>query len=60
VVSTSYNFTTIDFPSATSTFLYGISNNGQVVGAQRDANGLNPLRHFGIVKGSAAGRSATR
>jgi RHS repeat-associated protein len=35
-----YSFSTIDFPGATSTFLNGINNNGQMVGAQRDENGV--------------------
>jgi RHS repeat-associated protein len=35
-----YNFSTIDFPGTTSTFLRGINNKGQIVGQQRDANGV--------------------
>ena len=40
LLSASYNFTTIDFLGATSTFLRSISNNGQIVGQERDANGV--------------------
>lgn len=36
----SYTFSTIDFPGATSTFLWGINNNAQIVGQQRDSSGI--------------------
>jgi RHS repeat-associated protein len=35
-----YRFDLVDFPSATSTFLGGINNNGQMAGTERDANGI--------------------
>ena len=35
-----FNFSTIDFPGAASTILQGVNDNGQIVGAQRDANGI--------------------
>src|SRR5215831_7343863 len=38
--ATSYRFSTIDSPGATSTYLLGINNAGQIVGQQRDANGV--------------------
>jgi uncharacterized membrane protein len=40
LLSTAYNFTTVDFPGGTSTLLLGLNNNGQMVGEQRDANGV--------------------
>jgi RHS repeat-associated protein len=43
-----YNFSTIDFPGATSTFLQGLSNSGQLVGIQRDSNGLRHSVQIGI------------
>src|SRR5262249_32568789 len=38
--ASSYRFSTIDSPGATSTYLLGINNAGQIVGQQRDANGV--------------------
>jgi probable HAF family extracellular repeat protein len=35
-----YQFSSIDFPGATSTFVHSINNEGQMVGYQRDANGV--------------------
>jgi len=36
--TTGYNFTTIDFPGAFSTYLTGINNSGDIVGYYTDAN----------------------
>jgi RHS repeat-associated protein len=36
----SYNFSTLDFPGGTSTFWQGLNDNNQIVGSQRDANGV--------------------
>jgi RHS repeat-associated protein len=41
VGAASYNFATVDFPGADSTLLFGINNNGQIVGAQRDSSGVD-------------------